>query len=97
MKAVARALSAVIVVTVRMYQITLARFLPPVCRFEPSCSRYMLEAVTRRGPIAGAVLGIIRILRCNPWFLGGYDPVPERGFRRCHEGERATGVGGNGG
>jgi hypothetical protein len=45
------------------------------CRFHPSCSQYMYEAMEKRGVIKGLFLGVWRILRCNPWSKGGYDPV----------------------
>lgn len=48
----------------------------PVCRYEPSCSAYALEAIERFGPIGGAVLAAKRLLRCHPWGGSGYDPVP---------------------
>lgn len=54
----------------------------PTCRFEPTCSAYAIEAYQKRGFFAGTVLTIWRILRCNPFCKGGFDPVPERGFRR---------------
>lgn len=54
---------------------------PPCCRFTPTCSAYALEAFKKRGFFVGLILSIGRILRCNPLFKGGYDPVPEKGFR----------------
>ena len=45
------------------------------CRFEPTCSRYAIDAVRYRGPLVGPVLAVWRLLRCNPWNDGGYDPV----------------------
>lgn len=53
----------------------------PTCRFTPTCSAYALEAYQKRGFIVGTILTVWRILRCNPFCAGGYDPVPERGFR----------------
>ena len=61
---------------IRVYQVTLARVLGGQCRFEPSCSNYMLEAVRRHGVGWGVWLGICRIGRCHPWHEGGADPVP---------------------
>jgi putative membrane protein insertion efficiency factor len=48
------------------------------CRFEPSCSRYAMEAVQTHGALAGAWLALRRILRCHPWGACGHDPVPGR-------------------
>jgi putative membrane protein insertion efficiency factor len=49
-----------------------------ICIFEPSCSRYSLEALEKHGVFKGLYLTIYRIIRCNPFSKGGYDPVPER-------------------
>lgn len=54
---------------------------PPCCRFTPTCSAYALEAFKKRGFFVGFILTVGRIFRCNPFFKGGYDPVPERGLR----------------
>ncbi len=48
------------------------------CRYEPSCSRYFLEAVERHGALKGCRLGLQRIARCHPWGGAGFDPVPEK-------------------
>ena len=53
----------------------------PTCRFTPTCSAYALEAYRKRGFIVGTILTVWRILRCNPFCAGGYDPVPEHGLR----------------
>ena len=68
---------------IRLYQKTLpALYFWPTCRYEPSCSEYMIQALRTRGLMIGLMLGTWRVLRCNPWFGGhGYDPVPERGRR----------------
>ena len=48
------------------------------CRYVPSCSEYMLEAILKRGFFVGLMLGVWRILRCNPWSKGGFDKVPDK-------------------
>ena len=53
----------------------------PCCRFSPTCSAYALEAFRKRGFFAGMILTVWRILRCNPFCKGGYDPVPDKGFK----------------
>ncbi|MBI4446023.1 MAG: membrane protein insertion efficiency factor YidD [Acidobacteria bacterium] len=58
------------------YQKVISPLLPQSCRFYPSCSAYMVEAIKRRGTMVGVYLGIRRLLRCHPWHPGGHDPVP---------------------
>jgi uncharacterized protein len=57
------------------YQRLLSPALPRRCKYEPTCSRYALEAIGRFGVLRGGVLAAWRLLRCNPWSHGGYDPV----------------------
>ncbi|MBQ7387101.1 MAG: membrane protein insertion efficiency factor YidD [Clostridia bacterium] len=66
---------------IKLYRKLISPLKPPCCRFTPSCSAYAIEAFTKRGFFAGLILTVWRILRCNPFARGGYDPVPERGFR----------------
>jgi len=63
------------VLAVRLYQVSLARFLSGQCRFHPSCSEYFIQALEKHGALRGTVMGVWRILRCNPFSKGGYDPV----------------------
>lgn len=62
---------------VRGYQVSFGSVMPPVCRFQPTCSNYALEALERHGALRGTVLTVWRLCRCNPWGGMGYDPVPE--------------------
>ena len=57
-----------------LYQYLIGPLIGPRCRFQPSCSAYFIESVRKYGAIRGAVRGIWRICRCNPWNPGGYDP-----------------------
>ena len=75
-RAIDAAAQALIVAFIRPYQFTLGPLMPMSCRFEPSCSRYALEAVRKHGPWRGSALAALRIIRCNPLNAGGYDPVP---------------------
>lgn len=61
---------------IRVYQRVIAPILPQSCRFSPSCSEYMYEAIRKFGILRGAYLGVKRILRCHPWSPGGIDPIP---------------------
>ena len=61
---------------IRCYQLTIARILPPACRYYPSCSHYTYEAIERYGWAKGGWMGAARIARCHPFAAGGYDPVP---------------------
>jgi hypothetical protein len=67
-----------LILLVRVYQWTIAPALPPTCRFHPSCSAYMIEALEVHGALRGLWLGLRRILRCQPFCPGGYDAVPPR-------------------
>ena len=62
---------------IRLYQLTLSRTLPPnTCRFYPTCSHYGYQAIYKYGAIKGSLMAGWRILRCNPFNRGGFDPVP---------------------
>lgn len=61
---------------IRTYQREISPHRTPCCRFTPTCSQYALEAVEKYGAFKGFFLALWRILRCNPFCKGGYDPVP---------------------
>ena len=64
---------------IRGYQLLISPLLGPRCRFYPSCSDYALQAIARRGLLAGVGLAVWRVLRCQPWCAGGIDEVPLTG------------------
>ncbi len=68
-------LSKILAGLVRIYQLTLSHAFPNSCRYYPSCSEYTRQAILIKGPVKGIGMGAWRILRCNPWSKGGYDPV----------------------
>jgi putative membrane protein insertion efficiency factor len=65
---------ALSILAIRLYQVTLSPLLGPACRFEPTCSRYMVESLKKYGFLRGLARGLRRIARCHPWNPGGYDP-----------------------
>lgn len=64
------------IVPIRFYQYCISPLFPARCRFYPTCSAYACQAILQHGILKGGLLGVFRILRCNPWSPGGYDPVP---------------------
>lgn len=66
----------IMILLIRIYQVTLSPFLGKSCRYTPTCSNYGIEAIRKYGAIKGGWLTIKRILSCNPWGGSGYDPVP---------------------
>lgn len=75
-------LRSIVVAPIRLYQRIISPLLPRTCKYEPTCSHYAVDAVRTEGVLRGLVLAGWRILRCNPWSHGGYDPVSaQRVFR----------------
>jgi len=70
-----------LVLVVRFYQASIRPVFPMTCRFSPNCSEYFIEAVEKKGALKGVFLGIWRVLRCNPFSKGGYDPVDKQGSK----------------
>ena len=67
---------AAAIALLRFYKKFISPLLPPMCRFEPTCSVYMMQAIEKHGLVRGAWLGIRRLFRCHPFNPGGWDPVP---------------------
>jgi putative membrane protein insertion efficiency factor len=69
-----RIITFLLITIIRVYQVTLSPLLGPACRFEPTCSRYMVESLRKYGVLKGLARGLLRVSRCHPWNPGGYDP-----------------------
>ena len=76
MKRIARLPADLMILLIRIYQLTLSPFIGRNCRYTPTCSNYGIEAIKKYGAIKGGWLTLKRILSCNPWGGSGYDPVP---------------------
>ncbi|MDR0636845.1 MAG: membrane protein insertion efficiency factor YidD [Treponema sp.] len=66
----------VLLLLIRFYQYAVSPHFPPSCRYVPTCSAYAYEAIQKYGVFRGTALALKRVLRCNPFRPGGYDPVP---------------------
>jgi uncharacterized protein len=79
---IARFARGVAIAPIVLYQRLISPAIPRRCKYEPTCSRYAVEAIREFGILRGPVLASWRVLRCNPWSYGGYDPVhAQRVFR----------------
>ena len=89
---IARAPRVAVMRMIRGYQLVVSPMTGPTCKYYPSCSHYGLEAVRVHGAFVGSGLALWRIVRCNPWSVGGVDDVPARGERlfRLHRNNRAV-------
>lgn len=68
----------IFILLVKFYKRFISPLFPASCKYYPSCSSYALKAFEKHGALKGLVLAVWRILRCNPWSLGGVDHVPDR-------------------
>ena len=73
-------LKKIFIAPIKFYKKFISPLLGNHCRYLPTCSEYMMQAIEIHGVVKGLILGIRRILRCNPWAKGGYDPVPLKGM-----------------
>lgn len=71
-------MKSILLLLVKLYRRFISPMKRPCCKYYPSCSEYALQAVSKHGTVKGLALTVWRLLRCNPWSLGGIDPVPER-------------------
>ena len=72
-------LKKILIFPVKLYKKYISPHLGENCRYWPTCSEYMMQALETHGAVKGLALGTLRLLRCNPWAKGGYDPVPPKG------------------
>lgn len=68
-------MTKIAVFVLRLYRLLLSPYIPTSCRFYPTCSSYMMEAIQKKGFLKGTSMGLLRILRCHPFNPGGFDPV----------------------
>ena len=69
-----------LILPIKIYQLTISPMLGDVCRYYPSCSKYAVGALKVHGPVKGLMLTAYRLVRCTPFSKGGLDPVPDRGY-----------------
>ena len=68
-------MTTIAVFLLKTYRLLVSPYIPTTCRFYPTCSSYMIEALQKKGFVKGTSLGLLRILKCNPFHPGGFDPV----------------------
>ena len=84
-------MSRILIAFIRVYQYTLSPMLGQRCKYYPSCSSYAIDALREHGAVRGTGMAAWRLLRCNPFSNGGYDPVPPR-HRGCEHDHPETNV-----
>ncbi|MDJ0933665.1 membrane protein insertion efficiency factor YidD [Breoghania sp.] len=77
-------MKTIAILLIRFYRFTFSVLFGRSCRYQPTCSSYTEEAITRFGLWAGGWMGLVRILRCNPLSASGYDPVPKELLKSAH-------------
>jgi uncharacterized protein len=89
--AVGRVLRVIVLAPIVAYQRFVSPALPRRCKYYPTCSAYAVEAIRTLGPIRGTILAAWRLVRCNPFSHGGYDPVEARRFFKTARGSKDAG------
>jgi putative membrane protein insertion efficiency factor len=69
-------INLIFILPIKLYQIVLSPLIGPSCRFNPTCSYYAIQAITKYGALKGLYLALKRIVKCHPWGESGNDPVP---------------------
>ena len=77
---------------IRLYQKFISPCLPPLCRFQPTCSAYAVDALKKHGCIKGIILTVLRLARCHPFCKGGFDPVPDEFRLRRRKTDNGTDI-----
>ena len=86
MSLIDRLFTSPLLLLIRGYQLSLSLLIGRQCRFEPSCSHYMTDAIREHGVLKGVAMGTGRVARCHPWNEGGFDPVPPKVDSRVNRG-----------
>lgn len=86
----AKLLTYLFILPIKLYRYTLSAFLGRTCRYAPTCSDYAEQAILRHGPWTGGWLALKRLSRCHPWGGDGFDPVPEHPQGTPHDPPRGT-------
>lgn len=82
---IGKILKKIFILPVKFYQIAISPILGSSCRYEPTCSQYMIDAINEWGILKGGFMGMKRLASCAPWGSHGYDPVPKNGRKHVHE------------
>ncbi|MFC3812897.1 membrane protein insertion efficiency factor YidD [Lacihabitans lacunae] len=84
MKYIEKIISYILIGLVRVYQYGISPYFPDACRYQPTCSQYMIESIKEWGVLKGGWLGLKRLSSCHPWGGHGYDPVKKKGEKHTH-------------
>ncbi len=83
-------LKKILILPIKFYQAAISPVIGPHCRYSPTCSHYMIDAINEWGPFKGLWMGIKRIGRCHPWGGHGHDPVPKKPARKSNKSSKVS-------